>query len=154
MAPNLPIYEKLIRDFGDPSYEKYVFKGISEFVNNQPVIVNGSNYEQFSGRTLFSDQEIHINIFNISKFNSDNKATTKNGQRLAPKMKRLSEYIGQSYFEYLSKLDDLVILMDEAHRYHCLALEFQKEVFFQDKIILRKDEIYDEFIEFSFEFNK
>ena len=43
---------------------------------------------------------------------------------------------------------------DEAHRYHCLALEFQKEVFFQDKIILRKDEIYDEFIEFSFEFNK
>ena len=121
LAPNLPIYEKLIRDFGDPSYEKYVFKGISEFVNNQPVIVNGSNYEQFSGRTLFSDQEIHINIFNISKFNSDNKATTKNGQRLAPKMKRLSEYIGQSYFEYLSKLDDLVILMDEAHRYHADA---------------------------------
>lgn len=42
---------------------------------------------------------------------------------------------------------------DEAHRYHSLALEFQKEVFFQEKIILRKDDIYDEFIEFSFQIN-
>ena len=29
LAPNLTLYEKLIRDFGDPSYEKYVFKGIA-----------------------------------------------------------------------------------------------------------------------------
>lgn len=36
-------------------------------------------------------------------------------------MKRLSEYIGKSYFEYLSNLEDLVILMDEAHRYHADA---------------------------------
>lgn len=28
LAPNLTLYEKLIRDFGDPSYEKYVFKGL------------------------------------------------------------------------------------------------------------------------------
>lgn len=39
---------------------------------------------------------------------------------------------------------------DKAHKYHCLALEFQKEVFFQEKIILRKNEEYDEFIEFKF----
>ena len=29
LAPNLTLYEKLIRDFGDTSYEKYVFKGLS-----------------------------------------------------------------------------------------------------------------------------
>ena len=29
LAPNLTLYEKLKRDFGDPSYEKYVFKGIA-----------------------------------------------------------------------------------------------------------------------------
>ena len=34
-----------------------------------------------------------------------------------PRIKRLQEYIGESYFEYLSKLDDLVLLMDESHRY-------------------------------------
>lgn len=119
LAPNLPIYEKLIRDFGDPSYEKYVFRGIAEFVNNQPVIITGDNYEQSRG--LFSDMEIQINVFNISKFNTDSKESKKGGQKLAPRMKRLTEYLGQSYFDYLSKLDDLVILMDEAHRYHADA---------------------------------
>ena len=34
-----------------------------------------------------------------------------------PRIKRLQEYIGESYFEYLSGLDDLVLLMDESHRY-------------------------------------
>lgn len=121
LAPNLPIYEKLTRDFGDPSYEKYVFRGIAEFVTNAPVVINGDNYEQKGGRTLFSDTEIQINIFNISKFNTDSKESRKGGEKIAPKMKRLSEYIGESYFDYLSNLDDLVVLMDEAHRYHADA---------------------------------
>src|SRR5262249_2766423 len=38
-----------------------------------------------------------------------------------PKMKRLQETIGESYYEYLSKLTDLVLLMDEAHRYPASA---------------------------------
>ncbi|MBE0393441.1 DEAD/DEAH box helicase [Flavobacterium sp. PL002] len=116
LAPNLTIYEKLIKDFGDPSYSKYVFNGIAEFVHNRPVIITGDNYAQQGG--LFSESDIRINIFNISKFNSDNKGTKKGGVALAPKMKRLSEYLGESYWKYLSNLDDLVILMDEAHRYH------------------------------------
>lgn len=36
---------------------------------------------------------------------------------VGPRIKRLQEYIGDSYFAYLSELDDLVLLMDEAHRY-------------------------------------
>ena len=115
LAPNLTLYEKLMRDFGDPSYEKYVFKGISELVHNQPVVITGDNYEQ--ARNLFSETEIQINVFNISKFNTDSKDSKKG----APRMKRLSEYLGQSYFDYLAGLDDLVILMDEAHRYHADA---------------------------------
>lgn len=119
LAPNLTIYEKLIRDFGDPAYAKYVFHGISEFVYNPPVIITGDNYDQQG--TLYKEQEVRINIFNISKFNSDNKGQKKDGIALAPRMKRLSEYLGQSYWDYLTSLDDLVILMDEAHRYHADA---------------------------------
>jgi len=119
LAPNLTIYEKLIKDFGDPAYAKYVFNGISEFVHNRPVIITGDNYAQQGA--LYSDTEIRINIFNISKFNSDNKGTKSGGVTLAPKMKRLSEYLGESYWQYLSSLDDLVVLMDEAHRYHADA---------------------------------
>jgi len=115
LAPNLTLYQKLIRDFGDPSYEKYVFKGISEFVHNQPIVITGDNYDQ--AHSLFSEKEIQINVFNISKFNTDSKESKKG----EPRMKRLSEYLGQSYFDYLANLDDLVILMDEAHRYHADA---------------------------------
>ena len=112
LAPNLTLYEKLIKDFGDTSYEKYVFKGLSEFVHNTPVVITGENYN--SAHSLFSAHEIQINIFNIAKFNSENRGG-------APRMRRLAECIGQSYFDYLASLDDLVILMDEAHRYHADA---------------------------------
>lgn len=58
---------------------------------------------------------MHSNIFNISKINAE----VRGGK--APRIKRLSEYIGQSYFEYLAGLDDLVLLMDESHRYRASA---------------------------------
>lgn len=77
LAPNLTIYDKLIKDFGDPAYEKYVFNGISEFVHNRPVIITGDNYAQQGA--LYSDTEIRINIFNISKFNSDIEAQNQAG---------------------------------------------------------------------------
>lgn len=120
LAPNITIYEKLIRDFGDPGYEKYVFSGISEFVHNRPIIITGDNYNHASG--LFSETEIRINIFNISKFNRDTSKITRGQEAgMLPRIKRLSEYLGQSYWDYLSNLKDLVILMDEAHRYHADA---------------------------------
>ncbi|RGV49747.1 restriction endonuclease subunit R [Bacteroides intestinalis] len=126
LAPNLTLYEKLIRDFSDQSYEKYVFKGIAEFVSNAPVVVTGDNYEKHRknmNHPMFPGMEapIEINIFNIAKFNTENKTSKKGGEIQAPRMRRLSEYIGQSYYDYLAGLSDLVILMDEAHRYHADA---------------------------------
>ena len=109
LAPNLTIYNKLITDFSDSSHPKYVFQGIGEFVHNKPVIVTGDNYQY--AKTLFDQSEIRINIFNISKINAE----TRGGS--TPRIKRLSEYLGESYFEYLVGLDDLVLLMDESHHY-------------------------------------
>jgi type III restriction enzyme len=107
LAPNLTIYNKLITDFSVATHHKYVFKGIGEFVHNQPVIITGDNYNN----TKLFGSDIHINIFNISKINSE----TRGGN--APRIKRLSEFLGESYFNYLSSLDDLVLLMDESHHY-------------------------------------
>jgi type III restriction enzyme len=114
LAPNLTIYNKLITDF-TPNTPKYVFTGIAEFAVNAPAIITGDNYEQrdpLSG-VLFGG--VRINIFNISKINSE----VRGGK--APRIKRLSEYIGQSYFDYLAGLSDLVLLMDESHRYRASA---------------------------------
>lgn len=108
IAPNLTIYNKLIKDFGDTSYEKYVFKGIKEFYYAN--IVTGDNYKKnMEAQTSMSD--ITINVFNISKINAE----TKGGKE--PQVKRLSEYIGDSYFNYLASQNDLVMLMDESHHY-------------------------------------
>ncbi len=114
MAPNLTIYNKLIKDF-TPNTPKYVFKGIAEFATDAPDIITGDNYEAKAG-TLF-DQLLRckINIFNISKINSE----VRGGK--SPRIKRLSEYIGESYFEYLAGLPDLVLVMDESHRYRASA---------------------------------
>ena len=117
VAPNLTIYNKLIADF-TPNTPKYVFQGIAEFAVEPPEIITGDNYESgrgVRGGRLFEEDVVHINIFNISKINSE----VRGGN--APRIKRLSEYVGESYFEYLSKLDDLVLLMDESHRYRAQA---------------------------------
>jgi len=121
LAPNKTIYEKLIADFS-PESPKYVFKGIAEFATNPPLIVTGDNYEsgvgvRFEGgrpSDLFAS-DVHINIFNVDKINKEE------GPRGTPRMKRLQETIGESYYSYLSRLDDLVLLMDEAHRYRASA---------------------------------
>ncbi len=121
LAPNLTIYKKLIADF-TPNTPKYVFQGIAEFAVDPPKIITGDNYEDGSGvrgSELF-DADVHINIFNISKITS--AETTGGAARTnVPRFRRLQEYIGQSYFDYLSGLDDLVVIMDESHRYRASA---------------------------------
>lgn len=116
LAPNLTIYNKLIADF-TPNTPKYVFKGISEFAINAPKVITGDNYDQQSLSmgmgNLFG--EIVINVFNISKINSE----VRGGKE--PRIKRMREVLGDSYFNYLANLPDLVLLMDESHRYRALA---------------------------------
>jgi type III restriction enzyme len=120
LAPNLTIYNKLIEDFSNPSNPKYVFRGIGEFVHSPPKIITGDNYAnvntqrkvyQATVQQTFFGEEVAVNIFNISKINSE----TRGGN--SPKIKRLSEYLGESYFQYLQNVDRLVLLMDEAHQY-------------------------------------
>lgn len=105
MAPNITIYKKLRDELGNPTNPKYVFRGLDRFVN-PPRIIDGDNYEEFRQYTIF-DTGIIINIFNISKLNSE-----------SGRMRRLNEVLGQSYFEYLRAIPDLCIFMDESHHYH------------------------------------
>ena len=116
LAPNLTIYNKLIADF-TANTAKYVFKGIAEFATEPPLVITGDTYERGIGVRenarrqrrlpgIAGEDGVHINIFNISKINSE----VRGGK--SPRIKRLSEYIGESYFDYLAGLPDLVLLMD------------------------------------------
>jgi len=129
LAPNLTIYEKLKRDF-DPGNSKYLFRGLPEFAVQQPQLVTGEDWDSGIGvrfedakamtipGQLFPSNAPVINIFNIAKINSRGAGADK---AAGPRMRRMQEYLGQSYFEYLSNLPDLVVLMDEAHRYRADA---------------------------------
>lgn len=111
VAPNLTIYNKLLADFTYGS-NKYVFKGLSDVDGQNPLIVHGDNYAEINHvLSQWFDWYSHkftINVFNIAKFNSKKETT---------KLKNFSEYIWESYFSYLQNLKDLVVLMDESHRY-------------------------------------
>ena len=156
LVPNLTIYDKLIEDFGNPSNPKYVFNGIAEFVHNRPVIITGDNYASLGG--LFSESEIRINVFNISKFNKDASTPVRGAERgRLPRIKRLAEYLGQSYWDYLSNLDDLVILMDEAHRYKAdssaAAVNELKPIFGIELTATPRDERGNTFKNIVYEYN-
>lgn len=111
LAPNTTIYEKLIDDFSRQNSPKYVFRGIAQFAQTPPVIVTGDTWEEgrgVRGTDLFDN--VVVNIFNVDKINKDKG-----------RIKTFRETIGDSYFDYLARLPDLVMLMDEAHRYRAKA---------------------------------
>lgn len=123
LAPNLTIYDKLKRDF-DPGDPKYVLKGIGAFATTPPLVITGDDYEggaavredvQFGQKRLLGGGAVHINIFNIAKLNAE----LRGGKE--PRISRVRETMGASYFDYLAGLPDLVLLMDESHRYRAEA---------------------------------
>ncbi len=118
LAPNLTIYNKLITDF-TRNTPKYVFKGIAEFAQQSPLIITGDNYDQtgaaVNDHPMGFAHDVRINIFNISKINSE----VRGGKE--PRIKRMREVLGDSYFNHLASLPDLVLLMDESHRYRASA---------------------------------
>src|SRR5260370_24380456 len=78
------------------------------------VLTTGENYERqiACGGQFFPTT---INIFNISKINSE----VRGGR--APRIRSFREEIGESYFDYVAGLEDLGLIMDESHRYRASA---------------------------------
>ncbi len=109
LAPGTTIYEKLLQDFS-PNTPKYVFRGLGEYAVEPPAVITAENYERALS-PVYGTAPIRINLFNIQKINTEVRAGA------TPRIRRLSEYLGQSYFDMLAGLDDLVLIMDESHRY-------------------------------------
>ncbi len=113
VAPGNTIYRKLVDDFSKAYNPKYVFRGIEELTTSNVKVITKENYGQSQMAQLFANK-IEINIFNIQQFAQKDIEKEKG-------ITKFSETLGESYFEYLSSLDDLVVLMDESHHYHADA---------------------------------
>lgn len=117
LAPGNTIYDKMRREsvLGHP---KYMFKGL-EAEMGRPKVYDGENYLSYPVKYVQQEMvvektsEIQIFIFNISKIFTRGDTEFK--------FHKFNENLGGSFAKVLRSFDDLVICMDEAHRYYAPA---------------------------------
>ena len=118
LAPGNTIYDKLRKET-NPNHPKYIFKGL-EAEMGRPRIYDGENYDtyliKYDQLTLKIEKtsEIQLFIFNIGKIFNSKTDTQFN-------FHKFKETLGASFADVLAQFDDLVICMDEAHRYYAPA---------------------------------
>ncbi len=115
LAPGDTIYEKLRKE-SQPEHPKYLFKGLEAELGSRPKVYDGENYLRYNDdfNNLLKHEyhnEIEIFIFNIGKI-----FTPKTDKTF--KFHSYKETLGKSFADVLNSFDDLVICMDEAHRYY------------------------------------
>ena len=117
LAPGNTIYDKMRRE-AVPGHPKYMFKGL-EAEMGRPKVYDGENYLSYPVKYVQQEMfventsEIQIFIFNIAKIFTRGD--------LEFKFHKFHENLGGSFAEVLRSFDDLVICMDEAHRYYAPA---------------------------------
>jgi len=118
LTPGSTIYDKFRKE-SNPNHPKYIFKGL-ESEMGKPKVYDGENYDtypvKFEQMTLSIEKasEIQLFIFNIGKiFNSKTDVQFN--------FHKFKETLGASFADVLAQFDDLVICMDEAHRYYAPA---------------------------------
>ena len=110
LAPGNTIYDKLRKE-AHPSHPKYIFKGL-EAEMGVPRVFDGENYTQYRQQQIEIEKtsKIQLFIFNISKIFTRGDVQFK--------FHKFQEMLGASFADILAGFDDLVICMDEAHRYY------------------------------------
>lgn len=118
LAPGNTIYDKLRKET-NPNHPKYIFKGL-EAEMGRPKVYDGENYDTYPVKfeqmslTIEKTSEIQLFIFNIGKIFNSKTDTQFN-------FHKFKETLGASFADVLAQFDDLVICMDEAHRYYAPA---------------------------------
>ena len=117
LAPGSTIYDKLRAEL-QPSHLKYMFTGLSGFPS--PAVWDGDNYLQFRQLLLGDDaNRANVFVFNIGKIFSPQEKDEAGRQQF--KFHRFRETLGDSFSAMLQRMGDLVVLMDESHRYRAPA---------------------------------
>lgn len=107
LSPGEIIYKKLIDEF-TVGHPKFVLQGWSDIP--QFDLVTGENYEYYHpSQQKTSEDKFTVFVFNIDKFRRRKKKSLK--------FFSFKETLGSSFGELISKLPDLVLLMDESHHY-------------------------------------
>ncbi|MGC3000129.1 DEAD/DEAH box helicase family protein [Streptomyces sp. G35A] len=105
LAPGRTIRDKSIGNFtaGNP-------KSLRHLLRSNPTVITADNFDTQASRIAIDDPAVtKLYIFTVQSL------TSAKGEGRATH--EIQENLGASFFEYLSRLDDLVILADEHHCY-------------------------------------
>lgn len=117
LTPGNTIYDKLRKETV-PGNPKYMFKGL-EAEMGRPKVYDGENYLSYPVKydqgelVLEKSSDIQIFIFNVGKIFTRGDVQFK--------FHEYQETLGGSFADVLKSFDDLVICMDESHRYYAPA---------------------------------
>lgn len=108
LAPSNTILTKMKAE-SVQSHPKYLFQGLTGFP--LPQVIHAENIE-----TYHPEQE-QILIIPSLFILSPGQIRPRSGSEAERRLRQESETFGPSFVEYLAQLDDLVVFLDEGHRY-------------------------------------
>ncbi|MBN2517622.1 MAG: DEAD/DEAH box helicase family protein, partial [Candidatus Altiarchaeota archaeon] len=108
IAPSSTILRKMKAE-AVSSHPKYIFKGLSGFP--LPKVVHVDNIEGYHPEQQFIADSPTLFIL------TPGQIRPRSGSEAERRLRRESEIFGPSFVDYLANLSDLVVFLDEGHRY-------------------------------------
>lgn len=108
LAPSSTILRKMKME-AVVSHPKYLFKGLSGFPI--PEVVHADNIE------THRPEQMRLVVSPTLFILSPGQIRARSGSEVERRLRREGEGFGLSFVEYLAGLDDLVVFLDEGHRY-------------------------------------
>lgn len=110
IAPGRTILNKTKDNF-TAGHAKSVTEGMSE----APVVITADNFDSPSMRTVMEDEDrVKLYIFTV-------QSLLRPKSDAGRKTHKFQEGLGEAFYEWLAKLDDLIVIADEHHIYHAPA---------------------------------
>lgn len=108
LAPSSTIYRKM-QDEAVPTHRKYIFAGISQFPI--PEIVTADTVESWNPEENSNFKKITIFIL------TPGQIRPRAGGEAERRLRQENETLGESFLEHINKMKDLVVFLDEGHKY-------------------------------------
>lgn len=108
LAPSSTIYRKMRRE-AQLGHPKYLFGGLAPFP--VPEVIHADNVETYRPAQLRVQDSPFLFIL------TPGQIRPRTGSEAERRLRRESETLGPSFVDHLTALDDLVVFLDEGHRY-------------------------------------
>jgi hypothetical protein len=108
LAPSSTILKKM-KDEAVNTHKKYIFQGLAGFP--LPEVIHADNIE------TYQPEQMKFTVSPTLFILSPGQIRARSGSEVERRLRREGEGFGVSFVDYLAGLDDLMVFLDEGHRY-------------------------------------